>query len=138
MTLVEEVVRHALKLGADEVYVTLTRSRSFGVEIEVDEVSRTSFTVVERLSVAVIKERRIAAASVSEVSREAALRCLERAYRMARALKPNEHWSGLPEPRPLPSVSGLYDQRVADLAAEEVVEKAKLLLEAAHEVSDKV
>ncbi|RLE87358.1 MAG: hypothetical protein DRJ96_06770 [Thermoprotei archaeon] len=138
MTLVEEVVKHALKLGADEAHAVLTRSRDFTVEIEVDEISRVSFIVRERLSVAVIKERRIAAASISEVSREAALKCVERAYRMALALKPNEHWGGLPEPKPLPRVPGLYDPKVAELTAEEIVERGKLLLEAAHEVSDKV
>ena len=138
MSLVENVISHALKLGADEVHVVYRRSRSSSVEIEMNEISRTTFAVKDSLRVTVIVGKRIAMASVSEVTLDSALQCAEKAYRMALALKPNEHWEGLPEPKPITRVGGLYDKRVAELEADEIVEMGKSMLDAARSVSDKV
>ncbi len=138
MSLVEEVARYALKLGAEEAFAALSRARVYRAEIESDEIARVSSAVVERLSIAVIKDRRIATATVNDVDRDTAMRCAERAYRLALAVKPNENWRGLPEPKPLPAVEGLFDRRIELLGAEEVVDMAKHLLDAAREVSGKV
>ena len=138
MSLVEEVVKYALKLGATEAFATYKNLRSSSAELESDELSRTSFKVSDKLEVAVIVGKRIATAAVSRVRREEAFKCVERAYRMALALRPNEHWNGLPEPKPLSKVEGLYDERIAELPVEEIVEMTKTVLSTAKEVSEKV
>ncbi|MEM1508310.1 MAG: TldD/PmbA family protein [Thermofilaceae archaeon] len=138
MSLVEEVAKYALKLGADEAFVTLSKARVYRAEIESDEIARVSSAVVERLSITVIKDQKIAAATVNEVDRDSAMKCAERAYKLALVVKPNENWKSLPEPKPLPVIDGLFDHHIEFLGPEEIVEMAKRLLDTAHEVSNKV
>lgn len=138
MSFVEEVAKYASKLGADEALATLSRARVYRAEIESDEIARVSSAVIERLSITVIKDRKIAAATVNEVNRDSAMKCAERVYKLALAVKPNENWKGLPESKPLPVIEGLFDHRIELLEAEEVVEIAKRLLDTAHEVSNKI
>jgi len=138
MSLVEKVVKYALKLGADEAHAVYARSKETSIEMESDQISRTSYGVSESIYVTVIVRKRIASARINAVTEQAALACTEKAYRMALALKPNENWSGLPEPKPLKDVPELYDKKIAELTAEEIAERAKNMLETAREVSDKV
>ncbi len=138
MSLVEKVVKYALKLGADEAHAVYARSRETSIELESDQISRTSYGVSESIYVTIIVGKRISSARVNAVTEQAALACTEKAYRMALALKPNENWSGLPEPKPIKVVPEIYDEKVAELTAEEIAERAKNMLESAREVSDKV
>ena len=129
--LLERIIREAEKMGADEAVAGLYSSRSVRAEVEHNEVKRAVQNVNEAFKVTVIVGKKIASAYTTVVSEGEALKAVEDAVRMARASKPNEYWSGLPEPRELPDVKGLYDEKVAGLMAGDVVEMAWEIVEAA-------
>ncbi|MCD6368456.1 MAG: TldD/PmbA family protein [Thermoproteales archaeon] len=130
MNLVEHAIKYGLKIGVDEVHAVYTRSKGFAVEVEMDSISRTSFIEQSRLGVIVFVNKRIAAASINNPTEHDVEKAVEAAYKIAKASKPNIHWSGLPEPKPYPKVEGLYDKRISEIDATTVVELMKTGIQA--------
>ncbi len=125
MNLVERAIKYGLKIGADEVHVRYSRSREFSVDLEMNSISRVNYRVGSGLSILLFVDKRIAAAAISNPSEKSVEEAVEKAYKMARASKPNVNWMGLPNPKPLPKVEGLYDVRLSELEPGEVVEIMK-------------
>ena len=138
MEFLELVLREGLRLGAEEVLASYKVVRKLRAEVRNDEVKRANQTVERRIAATIVVDKRLATASTTIVSKEEVLRIVETAVNMAKASKPNEYWSGLPEPKPLPSVGGLYDDKIAFLSASDVVEMAWESVEAARGFDERV
>jgi len=136
--LLDLTLSEARRLGADEALASYRRTRRLRAVVKNDEVRQATQTVERAVHVAVIVGKRLATSSTTEVTADDVRRSVETAIRLARASKPNEHWSGLPEPQPLPKVSGLYDRRVESVSAGEVVEMAWSAVERAREFDARV
>ncbi len=131
MELLELAIRKAKDLGASEAVASYGLSRRLRVELENNDVKRANQTVSRSVRVTVIIGKRLATAVTTVPTREEVEAIVDKAFKIAVASRPNEHWSGLPEPKPLPSVRGLYDERLAGLQAGEVVEMAICALDSA-------
>ena len=122
MSLSELAVKYALKLGASEAHSVESEREIIRVEVERDIISNVSHGRSSSLGLAVIVDNRIGFASLKNPTEDSIKLLAERGYRLAKSLKPNPYWKGLPEPKPYPHVEGLYDWRIPELGVDEAVE----------------
>lgn len=138
MRIVEYALKYASSLGIPETHVVFAESRGFRVEVEADAISKVSFSKSSSLNITIIVDKKIASVATNDLSESNVKRAIDRAFSMARASRPNPFWSGLPEPKPYPEVEGLYDDRIANMDAELMVELMKTGLQSVKETSTKV
>ncbi|MCD6443772.1 TldD/PmbA family protein [Candidatus Bathyarchaeota archaeon] len=125
MSLSELAVKYALRLGASEAHSVESEGEVIRVEVERDTISSVSYGRSSSLSLAVITGNRIGFSSMKNPTEESIKLLAERGYELAKALKPNPYWKGLPKPKPYPHVEGLYDRKISELGVEEAVELMK-------------
>ncbi len=135
---IEKALSKAAELGVSDIHIALTSSKSYRVEIENDEVKRANTVVSRRFVVTVVVDKKIGSALTSLIDEKSILSTVEKAYRLARSSTPNKYWSGLPNPKPLPKVGGLFDNKIVNLEAGDIVNVARGMLETALAYDERV
>jgi len=131
------VIKIGTGLGAGEVEVFVTRHSSIEAGFENNEMKMAKRTTSSAAGIRVFRNRSLGFASVNSLEPER----LEKAVKEAVALTKNapaDANNGLPEPRPLQPLSGLFDSRIAALGEEEVLERAHKMLTSASGVDPRV
>lgn len=130
-------VRIGTNLGASEVEVFVARQRSIEAGFENNEMKMAKRTTSSAAGIRVFRNRALGFASVNSLEPER----LEKAVKDAVALSKNapaDANNGLPKPRPLRPLSGLFDERIASISEEEVLERAQKMLASASSVDPRV
>jgi len=124
-------------LGASEVEVFATRQRSVDAGFENNEMKMAKRTISSAAGIRVFRNKSLGFASVNSLEPDK----LERAVGHAVALSKNapaDANNGLPDPRHLRSLSGLYDDDIAGMSEEDVLDRAKRMLASASGVDQRV
>jgi PmbA protein len=93
----EEIVRRGRAEGADEVEVTISDGREFAVDVRLGEIENLVEAGARHVGFRVIKDKKSAFASTSDLSRETVRRLIRNAVRRAE-LGSRDEFAGLPEP----------------------------------------
>jgi len=126
--LAEELVRRGQAEGADEVEVAISDGREFAVDVRLGEVENLVEAGARHLGFRIIKDKKSAFASTSDLSRETVGRLIRNAVRRAEMASRDE-FAGLPAPTGSEVDSAglrLYDP---DLAGIDARKKISLALE---------
>lgn len=120
LSLLDDVLARAKKLGATAADVTATESDAFTAGTRLKEVETLKRSVERRLGIRLFDGRRSATASTSDVRPEALQTLLESTWALARHTA-EDPAAGLPEGSPLPgsAVGGLLDAAIGRLTTEE-------------------
>lgn len=124
--LAEEVVGRGRAEGADEVEVTISDGREFSVDVRLGQVENLVESGARHIGFRVIKDRRTAFGSTSDLSRETVRRLLRNAVRRAE-LASRDEFAGLPEPTggSVPAAGlGLFDPALAAVDARTKIDLA--------------
>jgi len=116
-SLAADVVRQGLAGGAEEVEVTISDGREFGVDVRLGEIENLVEAAARHLEFRVIKDGRTAFGSTSDLSPETVKRLLRNAVRRAE-LASRDEFAGLPEPtgnQVDPAALRLFDPGLAGL-----------------------
>lgn len=133
---VERLVAEALREGADEAVAVYTELRSMKVEAENGRPKSAESGVRSGVTLTVIVGKRVASASATAVAVEPG-RLAASAVSAARAAGENPHWSGLPDPSPVPQVQ-VYDPEAAAVGPEELSQLLREMLGEALEAQVRV
>jgi len=95
--LAEEIVRRGRAEGADEVEVTISDGREFAVDVRLGEIENLVEAGARHVGFRIIKDKKSAFASTSDLSRETVRRLIRNAVRRAE-LGSRDEFAGLPEP----------------------------------------
>jgi PmbA protein len=131
------LIKIGTKLGASEVEVFAARQRSIEAAFENNEMKMAKRTTSSAAGIRVFRNRSLGFASVNSLEPER----LEKAVKEAVALSKNapaDANNGLPAPRPLRQLSGMFDDRIAAISEDEVVERAQKMLVSANSVDPRV
>ncbi len=126
--LAESLVNYGQSLGADEVEVAVATGKEFSVNVRQQSIEDLTEANFRYLSLKVIKDRRVASASSSDLSIETLKDLMKKTLKRAELSNPDE-CAGLPdsvEPYVDPASLNLYDPQIAHL---EPKEKIKLAFE---------
>ncbi|MEM4546765.1 MAG: TldD/PmbA family protein [Nitrososphaerota archaeon] len=136
--MLEWVLRHAERLGADETEVYYSYSREMKVEINLGQVSSCRFSDEQGVGLRVVVNGAVGFSFSNNLDRTRLEYVVDKAVRAARVSKPDEKWRGLPSPKKPSAVLGIFDNRVCSVTEEELVDTAVAMLNAATNYSDKV
>lgn len=139
LSLVENAVRFALIIGADEAEAFSYHNLTNNVVVERGQISRSSRIVDRGIGIRIIlnKATGFAYTNVLE-SKEAVEKTVQNALKTAKASRPDEDWHDLPPLKPQPTVKGIYDRKVAGLQSEDLVKLTLSMLRAAEELDKRV
>jgi PmbA protein len=120
----ELVVKEGLKLGFEEVAISISKTRAKQVRFSNNEVTVTQNWDKTEASVLASRDRRMVLGWTSDLSRQGLKSLLEKLSRNSRFIKEHESYAPLPEgPFSYASIQGLYDPRVAEVDAVELVKR---------------
>ncbi|HIJ64963.1 MAG TPA: TldD/PmbA family protein [Candidatus Hydrogenedentes bacterium] len=138
LLLAQKACDAAVKAGAEFVDVSAYRGRSLSVALEKCAVKSCDAHWNAGVSVRAFVRGARGWASASGLDETEALNAARNATKLATVAEPDPDFASLPEKAAYPTVEGLYDSRLAELEADELVQWAGGNIDAAREVDPEV
>jgi len=133
----ERAVRIGEGLGADEIEVFIASRRSMDAGIENNEIKMAKRTISSAAGIRVFRKKSLGFASVNSFKPDKLEWAVKQAIALSKDAPPDEN-NGLPSPKTLRPVTGLFDEGIAGMGEEEVLDRAKRMLAAACGVDTRV
>ncbi|MBS7659204.1 MAG: TldD/PmbA family protein [Candidatus Bathyarchaeia archaeon] len=132
INLAEFTVNLAIKVGADEAEAFIYNESSIAVNIERGQITR-SFSIQDcGVGVRVVSNKALGFAYTNIIGDKTAVeKTIKQAVKIAQVSKPDEEWRGLPIKKPYTSAASPFDDEIARLSSNELVEMASVMLKAA-------
>jgi PmbA protein len=121
-------VEFAQRLGAEEAEVFLSRSSGTSIDIERGQIVRSAKSVDQGLGVRAVYRKAVGFSYTNTLTSKAIKEAADRAFRAARASRPDKNWINLPIPRNFGETRDTYDKRIVDLSSEDLVKLASDML----------
>ncbi len=133
LALAEKTVKSALRMGASEAESFVYYGQAISVGIERGQINKTSQTIDQGIGIRVQVNKAIGFAYTNILDDQVAVEsAVAKALAAALASKPDKDWKGLPERKPYPPTPpGMFDPRIVDLPAEDLVDLCSRMLDAA-------
>jgi PmbA protein len=135
------ICRRAVKigegLGADEIEVFVAGRRSIDAGFENNEMKMAKQTISSAAGIRVFRKKSLGFASVNSLEPDKLGKAIMQAIALSKDAPPDEN-NELPAPKPLRPLPGLYDEEIASMSEEEVLNRAKRMLIAACGVDPRV
>ncbi len=139
LRLAEAAVEKSLKNGAQEAETYVYEGQATNVGIELGQISKSNRIIDRGLGIRVAVNKAIGFAYTNMLEDEKATEdVISRALNASKASKPDGDWRGLPEKRNYSTAEKTYDPRLLELRAEDLVEIAARMLDAASSVNKHV
>ena len=127
----EKAVQAAMKRGAEEAEAFFSRSSSISVDIERGQIIRNVKMVDQGLGVRAVYKRAVGFSYTNTLTDKTLKETAVRAFRSAKASKPDENWEGFPSPKKLGVTKNTHDKRIVILSSDELLKMASLMLDVA-------
>jgi PmbA protein len=122
----------ALKKGANEAEAYVFQDLSKYVNIERGQISKTSWSIDRGLGCRTIINKSVGFCYTNVLENENTIEeTVLKALLFAKANRPDDNWRGLPTEKHFASVENTYDRKIESLRAENLVETASVMLDAA-------
>jgi PmbA protein len=126
----ERAVKVALGRGAEEAEAFLSLSSSTSIDVERGQIVRSIKRMDQGLGVRAVYRKAVGFSYTNTLTDKSVKEAAERAFRAARASKPDKNWVKFPSAGKFGEARGTYDKRIADLSSDELVDAAAVMLAA--------
>jgi len=126
----KKAVNIALRRGAEEAEAYLSMSTGTSIEIERGQIVRSAKSMDQGLGVRAVYGKAVGFAYTNTLTYKSIGETAGRAFKAARASKPDKNWHKLPNQGSYCETTGTYDKKVVALSSDELVETAATMLEA--------
>ncbi|MDH5391235.1 MAG: TldD/PmbA family protein [Candidatus Bathyarchaeota archaeon] len=120
----------AIKRGASEAEAFLSRISSTSVNIERGQIVRSIKITDQGLGVRAVYKKAVGFSYTNMLTDKTVEDAAVKAFKSAKASKPDENWIGLPSPKKLSETKDTYDKKLTAISPDEFVEIASVLLNA--------
>jgi PmbA protein len=124
----ERAVKVALGRGADEAEAFLSVSSGTSIDIERGQIVRSVKRMDQGLGVRAVYRKAVGFSYTNTLTDKKIEEAAARAFRAARASKPDKDWLKFPSPGKFGEARGTYDKRIVDLSSDELVDVAAVML----------
>jgi len=131
-------VNVAMKLGADEAEAFLSSTSNTSVGIERGQIVRRVKMIDQGLGIRVAYKKAIGFSYTNILTEENVKETATKAFHAARASPPDENWVSLPSPKRFSVTENVYDKRLIDLPADELVNTSSVMLSVAENYDKRV
>jgi len=139
ISLAEDAVKSALKLGASEAEAYVYDGQATNIGIELGQISKTHRIIDRGIGIRVTINKAIGFAYTNIIGDPQAIKdAAAQALSAAKASKSDPDWYSLPQNNPYPKTQDTFDQKIVDLSPEDLVKIASTLLDTASEVDKRV
>jgi len=139
LSLAENVVKTALRKGAVEAEAYVYEGQATNVGVERGQITKTNTIIDRGLGVRAIVNKAVGFAYTNIIEKQNTVEdTITGALSAARARKPDQDWSGLPEKKTYVAADKIYDPRILELRSEGLVDIASSMLDAAVDVDKRV
>ena len=139
LSLAENAVGIALKKGAAKAEVYVYEGQATNVGIERGQITKSNRIIDQGLGIRAVVNKAVGFAYTNIIEGQNATEdTILRALSAARASKPDQDWNGLPEKKPYATPEKTYDRKILELRAENLVDIASDMLDAAVSVNKRV
>ena len=123
--LAEEIVKKALKLGADEAEVYLENNRDFELTVRNGDVETIKQATSKGIGLTVFKEKKLGFSYTSDFSDQSVDEFTKKTIQLSEVADPKP-WNGLPDfGKQEPKDLDLYDPSIAEIPSEKKIKIAK-------------
>lgn len=138
LELAQDVVKNAMRTGAEEAEVYLEHGTHFGVDVRMMETETVSQAGSKGLGLRVFVDKRMAFASTTDFAPDAISELVKTAVQLAKTAN-RDRFNGIPEGQPgVPAHLDLFDREIPTLPAERGIEMAKEAEKAAFDYDPRI
>jgi len=134
----QKAVNGAIKKGAEEAEAFLSRISSTSVGIERGQIVRSAKTTDQGLGVRAIYKKAVGFSYTNMLTDKNVEDAAVKAFKSAKASKPDKDWVGLPRPKKLGETKNTYDKKLTTISADEFMEIASILLNSVEDYDKRV
>ena len=135
----ENAVRTGLDLGADQVEVYTSNTRSFSIEVENSAIKSADERRDIGIGVRSIVGKRIGFAYVTSTDSDDVEDCVSRSFKIAKAAIADPEFVSLPSlTSEYPTVSGLFDEGIDTLSSEDAADMIIRVVDSSKEILEKM
>ncbi|MCW4024317.1 MAG: TldD/PmbA family protein [Candidatus Bathyarchaeota archaeon] len=139
LIIAENAVKYALKIGASEAEAYVYEDQAISIGINLGQISKSQKTIDRGIGIRATINKSVGFAYTNIISsQEAIQKAVSNALNAAKASPPDPNWHGLPEKKPYGTLQGIFDEKIVDLHAEDLVGLAAQMLDRAGEVDKRV
>ena len=124
----KRAIDFALKSGADEAEAFLSVSSGTSINIERGQIVRSIKRSDQGLGLRAVYRKAVGFSYTNTLTGKSVEEAAGRAFRAARASRPDKNWVNLPSPKSYGETRGTYDKRIVDLSSDLLVEMAADML----------
>ncbi|MGD9130978.1 MAG: TldD/PmbA family protein [Candidatus Bathyarchaeota archaeon] len=124
----ERAVKVALGRGADEAEAFLSVSSSTSIDIERGQIVRSIKRMDQGLGVRAVYRKAVGFSYTNTLTDKKIEETAGRAFRAAKASKPDKNWVTFPSAGKFGETRGTYDKRIVNLSSDELVDAAAVML----------
>jgi PmbA protein len=126
----KKAVNVALRRGAEEAEAYLSMSTGTSIEIERGQIVRSTKSRDQGLGVRAVYRKAVGFAYTNMLTDKSIEEAAERAFKAAKASKPDKNWHKFPSQGRFCETRGTYDKKIETLSSDELVETTAVMLEA--------
>ncbi len=126
----KKAVDFAIRSGAEEAEAFLNMLSSTSINIERGQIVRSTKRIDQGLGVRAVYRKAVGFSYANTLTIKNIEDTATKAFKSARASRPDTNWQNLPNPRRLSETKDTYDKRLETISSEELVEMAAVMLEA--------
>jgi hypothetical protein len=120
----KRAVNFALRSGAEEAEAFLSMSSGTSIDIERGQIVRSAKSLDQGLGVRAVYGKAVGFSYTNTLTIKNIEEAASRAFRAARASRPDNDWVNLPSAGRYSETNGTYDKRITDLSSDDLVEMA--------------
>ena len=124
----KKAIKIALGKGAEEAEAYLNMSSATSIEIERGQIVRSIKRVDQGLGVRAIYRKAVGFSYINTLTDNNVGEAAARAFRAARASKPEKDWKSFSSPKSFCETRNTFDRRVVEVSSDELAETAAVML----------
>ncbi len=139
LTVAENSVKYALKIGAQEAEAYVYEDQAISIGINLGQISKSQKTIDQGIGIRVVSNKSVGFAYTNITNNPDAIqKTTQSALSAAKASPPDPNWHGLPQKKPYGTLTDIFDEKIVDLHAEDLVGLATQMLSSAGQVDKRV
>jgi PmbA protein len=134
----KRAVGFAIKRGAGEAEAFLSTLFSTSMNIERGQIVRSTKRINQGLGVRAISKKAMGFSYANTLTLKNIEDVATKAFKSAKASRPDKNWKELPAPKQLGETKGIYDKRLVEISSDELMEMAAVMLDAVEDYDKRV
>ncbi|MEM0084227.1 MAG: TldD/PmbA family protein [Candidatus Methanomethylicia archaeon] len=138
LEIANKIVKGALNAGATQVEVAIMNNRSYLTRFANSVIHQNVGERTINVMLRTVLGKKISSVMANDISEETIQNLIQTGLKLAKIAEENPDFVSLPEPEPIPRITGLYVRDTAECTAKRRAEMVKEIIDSAHSISKNV